>query len=85
MLGVLSTSRNFQEIFDMKNVWVREVPRNLIPDHTRTRLQISPSLFHEVQGEATAFFGHIVTKGKAWVHDTDPESKERSSGKPQVP
>ena len=62
----------------MSKVSARWVPRMLIDDQKRTRLDISRYLLSHSEDDPGDFIDRVVTQDETWVHHFDPKSKMQS-------
>ena len=70
-----AVQRILTDILGMSKVSARWVPRMLIDDQKRSRLDISRYLLSRYEDHPGDFFDRVVTQDETWVHHFDPESK----------
>lgn len=73
-----SVGRIVHDIFLMRKLSCRWVPRLLTDDHRRNRMGAALSFLSQFNEEGFELLNRVVTGDETWVHHTTPESKEAS-------
>ena len=66
-------------VLGMRRVCVRWVPRLLVPEQKKVRVQICTELQQRLSNEGDSFPNKVTTCDETWFHFFEPESKQQSS------